>query len=161
MFGKRVVRIRDLPRMFLLGIALLAPSTVYAQPYAGRPIKIIVPYAAGGAVDIVARTIGQPLAEALKQPVIVDNRPGASANIGMETVAKAAPDGYTLLMASNGIATNMALFPNLAFDGRRDFAPIAKIGYAPLVLVVPASSPAKSLKDRLAMAKTEPAKLTS
>ena len=160
MFGKRVVRIRDLPRMFLLGIALLAPFPAHAQPYPNRPIKIIVPYAAGGAVDIVARTIGQPLAEALKQPVIVDNRPGASANIGMETVAKAAPDGYTLLMASNGIATNMALFPNLAFDGRRDFTPIAKIGYAPLVIVVPVSSPLKSLKDLIAMAKAEPGKLT-
>src|SRR5437773_9764560 len=113
MFGKRVVRIRDLPRMFLLGIALLAPFPAHAQPYPNRLIKIIVPYAAGGAVDIVARTIGQPLAEALKQPVIVDDRPGASANIGMEMAAKAAPDGYTLLMASNGIATNMALFPNL------------------------------------------------
>src|SRR5256714_9813846 len=160
MFGKRVVRIRDLPRMFLLGIALLAPFPAHAQPYPNRPIKIIVPYAAGGAVDIVARTIGQPLAEALKQPVIVDNRPGASANIGMEMVAKATADGYTLLMASNGIATNMALFPNLTFDGRRDFVPIAKIGYAPLVIVAPASSLAKSLKDLIAMAKAEPGKLT-
>jgi tripartite-type tricarboxylate transporter receptor subunit TctC len=77
--------------------------------------------------------------ESAKQPVIVDNRPGASANISMELVAKAMPDGYTLLMASNGIATNMALFPDLAFDAARDFAPIAKIGYAPLVIVVPAA----------------------
>ena len=146
--------------MLLAGGALLASLVAYAQPYPSHSIKIVVPYAAGGAVDIVARTIGQPLAEALKQPVIVDNRPGASANIGMEAVAKAASDGYTLLMASNGIATNMALFPNLPFDGRRDFAPIAKIGYAPLVIVVPASSPIKSLKDLLAMAKAEPGKLT-
>ena len=102
-----------------------APSTAHAQPYPNRPIKIIVPYPAGGAVDIVARTIGQPLAEALKQPVIVDNRPGASANIGMEMVAKATPDGYTLLMASNGIATNMALFPQLAMF--TIFAPMAII----------------------------------
>src|SRR5438876_9335591 len=144
----------------LFSTAVLASFTAHAQSYPNRPIKIIVPYAAGGAVDIVARTVGQPLAEALKQPVIVDNRPGASANIGMEAAAKAAPDGYTLLMASNGIATNMALFPNLTFDGRRDFAPIAKIGYAPLVIVVPASSPAKSLKDLIAMAKAEPGKLT-
>jgi tripartite-type tricarboxylate transporter receptor subunit TctC len=133
---------------------------VYAQPYPDRPIRIVVPYAAGGAVDIVARTVGQPLGAALKQPVIVDNRPGASANIGMEMVAKAKPDGYTLLMASNGIATNKALFPNLAFDGQRDFSSVAKIGYAPLVIVVPASSPAKSLKDLIAMANAEPGKLT-
>jgi tripartite-type tricarboxylate transporter receptor subunit TctC len=160
MFEKCVARARDVLGVLLLGTALLAPPTVQAQPYPTRLIKIIVPYAAGGAVDIVARTIGQPLAEALKQPVIVDNRPGASANIGMEMAAKAAPDGYVLLMASNGIATNMALFPNLAFDGRRDFAPIAKIGYAPLVIVVPVSSPVKSLKELIAMAKAEPGKLT-
>ena len=160
MFGKCVVRSRDLLRSFVMGAALLTPIAAHAQSYPDRPIKIVVPYAAGGAVDIVARTIGQPLAEALKQPVIVDNRPGASANIGMELVARSAPDGYTLLMASNGIATNMALFPHLAFDGRRDFAAVAKIGYAPLVIVVPASSPAKSLKDLIAMAKAEPGKLT-
>ena len=147
-------------RALLSSTVLIAPFTAHAQSYPNRPIKIIVPYAAGGAVDIVARTVGQSLAETLKQPVIVDNRPGASANIGMEMAAKGTPDGYTLLVASNGIATNMALFPNLAFDGRRDFAPIAKIGYAPLVIVVPASSPAKSLKDLIAMAKAEPGKLT-
>ncbi len=160
MFKQRVVRNVNRVSMFLMAAALLAPFTAQAQPYPNRPIKIVVPYAAGGAVDIVARTVGQPLSEALKQPVIVDNRPGASANIGMELVAKSTPDGYTLLMASNGIATNMALFPHLAFDGHRDFVPIAKIGYAPLVIVVPASSPAKSLKDLIAMAKAEPGKLT-
>ena len=160
MYEKCVARARDVLGVLLLGTALLASLTVQAQPYPTRLIKIIVPYAAGGAVDIVARTIGQPLAEALKQPVIVDNRPGASANIGMEMAAKAAPDGYVLLMASNGIATNMALFPDLTFDGRRDFAPIAKIGYAPLVIVVPVSSPVKSMKDLIAMAKAEPGKLT-
>ena len=160
MFEKRERWVRNVLGALLLGTVLVAPATAHAQPYPNRPIKIIVPYAAGGAVDIVARTIGQPLAEALKQPIIVDNRPGASANIGMEMVAKATPDGYTLLMASNGIATNVALFPNLTFDGRRDFAPIAKIGYAPLVIVVPTSSPAKSLKDLIAMATAEPGKLT-
>jgi len=161
MFEQRVVQIADVIGA-LLAATLLAASVAQAQPspYPNRPIKIVVPYAAGGAVDIVARTVGQPLSEALKQPVIVDNRPGASANIGMELVAKAAPDGYTLLMASNGIATNMALFPHLAFDGQRDFVPVAKIGYAPLVIVVPASSPAKSLKELIAMAKAEPGKLT-
>ena len=155
-----VVWVRDVVRVLLLGTVLVAPSVAHAQPYPNRLIKIIVPYPAGGAVDIVARTIGEPLAQALKQPVIVDNHPGASANIGMGMAAKAAPDGYTLLMASNGIATNMALFSNLEFDGRRDFAPVAKIGYAPLVIVVPVSSPAKSLKDLIAMAKTKPGDLT-
>jgi tripartite-type tricarboxylate transporter receptor subunit TctC len=160
MLVKRSSWRRNILGVVVLGAAVVAPNPSPAQPYPNRPIKIVVPYAAGGAVDVVARTIGQPLAEAMKQPVIVDNRPGASANIGMELAAKATPDGYTLLMASNGIATNMALFPNLAFDGRRDFAPVAKIGYAPLVIVVPVSSPAKSLKDLIAMAKAEPGKLT-
>jgi tripartite-type tricarboxylate transporter receptor subunit TctC len=156
--------IRRLYRPFIsiLGVALTAaiiPATAQAQAYPNRPIKIVVPYAAGGAVDIVARTVGQALAEQLKQPVIVDNRPGASANIGMELVAKAPADGYTLLMASNGLTTNMALFPDLPFDGRRDFAAIARIGYAPLVIVVPASSSAKTLKDLIAMAKAKPGEL--
>ncbi len=149
--------------LWTIGACLLAAvvaSAANAQAYPSKPIRIIVPYAAGGAVDIVARIIGQPLSEQMKQPVIVDNRPGASANIGMEMAAKAAPDGHVLLMASNGIATNMALFPNLTFDGRRDFAPVARIGFAPLVIVVPAASPAKSLKDLIAMAKAEPGKLT-
>jgi tripartite-type tricarboxylate transporter receptor subunit TctC len=153
-------RIRDAIAMLVLGASLFVPPAAHAQPYPSRPIRIIVPYAAGGAVDIVARTVGQPLSEALNQAVIVDNRPGASANIGMEMAAKAVPDGYTLLMASNGIATNMSLFSDLAFDGRRDFVAVASIGHAPLVIVVPASSPAKSLKDLLAMARAEPGKLT-
>jgi tripartite-type tricarboxylate transporter receptor subunit TctC len=144
----------------LATLALIAPPWAWAQHYPDKPMRIVVPYAPGGAVDIVARTIGKPLTEALKQPVIVENKPGASANIGMELVARAAPDGYTLLMASNGIATNVALFPGLAFDGRRDFAPVARIGYAPLVIVVPAASPIKSLKDLVATAKAEPGKLT-
>jgi len=160
MFEKCLLLVRGSLGALMLAVLVVSPTITHAQSYPTRPIKIIVPYAAGGAVDIVARNVGQPLSEALKQPVIVDNRPGASANIGMEMAAKSAPDGYTLLMASNGIATNMALFPNLAFDGRRDFAPIARVGYAPLVIVVPASSPAKSLKDLIAMAKAEPGKLT-
>jgi tripartite-type tricarboxylate transporter receptor subunit TctC len=160
MFEQRLLWVRGSLAVLMLATLVVPASITHAQSYPTRPIKIIVPYAAGGAVDIVARDVGQPLAEALKQPVIVDNRPGASANIGMQMAAKSAPDGYTLLMASNGIATNMALFPNLAFDGGRDFAPIARIGYAPLVIVVPASSPAKSLQDLIAMAKAEPGKLT-
>ncbi|HQR10672.1 MAG TPA: tripartite tricarboxylate transporter substrate binding protein [Casimicrobiaceae bacterium] len=150
--------------MFLaLGMALAAalmPLAANAQAYPTRPVRIIVPYPAGGAVDIIARIVGQPLSDSLKQPVIVDNRPGASANIGMELAAKSPPDGYVLLMASNGIATNMTLFPNLTFDGRRDFSAVARIGFAPLVIVVPAASPAKSLKDLVAQARAEPGKLT-
>jgi tripartite-type tricarboxylate transporter receptor subunit TctC len=161
----RAIRSLYKPLSCLLGVALAAAALpaaaqAQAQAYPNRPLKIVVPYAAGGAVDIVARIVGQALAEELKQPVIVDNRPGASANIGMEAVAKAPADGYTLLMASNGLTTNMALFPDLSFDGRRDFAPVARVGYAPLVIVVPAASPAKTLKDLLAQAKAKPGDLT-
>jgi len=159
-FETRSAQVRNIFGLLLATILVAYPSVGHAQTHPSQPLRIIVPYAAGGAVDIVARSIGQPLSQALKEPVIVDNRPGASANIGMEMVAKAKPDGYTLLMASNGIATNMALFPNLGFDGQRDFVPIAKIGYAPLIIVVPGSSPAKSLKELIAMAKAEPGKLT-
>ncbi len=131
-----------------------------ADTWPSHPLKIVVPYAAGGAVDIVARSVGQPLSESLKQPVIVDNRPGASANLGMALAAKAPPDGYTLLMASNGIATNMSLFADPGFDGRRDFAAVARIGYAPLVIVVAADSPITTFKDLVAQAKAQPGKLT-
>jgi tripartite-type tricarboxylate transporter receptor subunit TctC len=158
--GRRAGWTTRLACALAMAAAVIAPARAQSTAYPTHPVRIVVPYAAGGAVDIVARSVGEPLGRALKQPVIVDNRPGASANIGMEAVAKAAPDGYTLLMASNGIATNMALFPNLAFDGRRDFAPVARIGYAPLVIVVPATSPVKSLQDLIAMAKAEPGKLT-
>ncbi len=141
-------------------LASTLPLAAQAQDYPTKAIHIVVPFAAGGAVDAVARIVGQALSERVKQPVIVENKPGASSNIGMEAVAKAAPDGYTLLMASNGIATNNALFPALSFDGRRDFAPVARIGYAPLVFVVPANSPDKTLAALIADAKANPGKLT-
>ena len=112
----RQLRTTTLRVISTLVLTTLVPLAANAQTYPNKPIRIIVPYAAGGAVDIIGRIIGQPLSEQLKQPVIVDNRPGASANIGMELAAKAAPEGYVLLMASNGIATNMALFPTLTFN---------------------------------------------
>ena len=136
------------------------PFAAHAQDYPAKPIHIVVPFAAGGAVDAVARIVGQALSDRVKQPVIVENKPGASSNIGMEAVAKAAPDGYTLLMASNGIATNNALFPALPFDGRKDFVPVARVGYAPLVFVVPADSPDRTLAALIADAKAHPGKLT-
>ena len=136
------------------------PGVGLAQDYPNRVIRMVVPFAPGGAVDLVSRIVGQALSERLKQPVVIENKPGASSNIGMEMVAKAPADGYTLLMASNGIATNNALFPDLPFDGRRDFAPVARIGYAPLVFVVPASSPYRTLADLIADAKAHPGKLT-
>jgi tripartite-type tricarboxylate transporter receptor subunit TctC len=139
--------------------ALIIPAAALAQTYPAKPIRIIVPFAAGGAVDVVARAVGQRMSEQMGNPVIIENKPGASANLGAELVAKAQPDGYTLLMGANGLATNMTLFHNLGFDTLKDFAPVACIGYAPLVLVVEASSPAKSLKDLIALAKAKPGNL--
>jgi len=139
--------------------ALILPGIAWAQPYPSKPIRIVVPFAAGGAVDVVARAVGQRLSEQMGNAVIIENKPGASANLGAELVAKAPADGYTLLMGANGLATNMTLFSNLAFDTLKDFAPVARVGYAPLVLVVEASSQAKSLKDLIALAKAKPGEL--
>ena len=149
--------------MRLLGLVVTAasiPCAALAQAYPSRPVKIVVPFPPGGAVDTIARVVGHKLADQLGQPVIVDNRPGATANIGAELVAKSAPDGYTLLMASPGLAINNTLFPKLPFNGVRDFTAIARIGYAPLVIVVNPSFPAKSLGELIAQAKAEAGKLT-
>jgi len=143
----------------VLCCAALIPAAALAQTYPNKPIRIVVPFAAGGAVDVVARAVGQRMSEQMGNPVIIENKPGASANLGAELVAKAQPDGYTVLMGANGLATNMTLFHNLAFDTMKDFAPVARVGYAPLVLVVEASSPAKSLKDLVAQAKAKPGSL--
>jgi tripartite-type tricarboxylate transporter receptor subunit TctC len=150
----------SLSALLLAVVNLLGAAPALAQTWPAKPIHIVVPYAAGGAVDTIARLTGQKLSERLGQPVIVDNKPGAGANIGMDAVAKAAPDGYTLLMTANALATNGSLFAALPFDPQRDFAAVGQIGHAPLVVVVPASSPAKTFRDLLTLARAEPGKLT-
>jgi len=140
--------------------AALIPAAALADTYPSKPIRIVVPFAAGGAVDVVARAVGQRMSEQMHSPIIVEDKPGASANLGAEYVAKASPDGYTVLLGANGLATNMTLFHNLGFNTEKDFAPIARVGYAPLVLVVPASSPIKTLKDLIAAAKAQPGALS-
>jgi tripartite-type tricarboxylate transporter receptor subunit TctC len=141
----------------------LAAATPLARAqgaYPDKPLRLVVPFAAGGAVDTVARSVGERLGVQMGQPVIVDNRPGANANIGTEAVARSAPDGYTLLVAANGVVTNNTLYPHLTFNGLRDFAPVSRLGYAPLVLVVAASSPFKSVKDLVAAGAAKPGSLT-
>jgi tripartite-type tricarboxylate transporter receptor subunit TctC len=155
-------------RRTFLGVAAIAAGALFAaiaapasaQAYPAKPVKIVVPFPPGGAVDTVARVVGQKMSDQMGQPVIVDNRPGASANLGADVVAKSAPDGYTILLGANGLATNASLFSNLGFDALKDFAPIGRVGYAPVVLVVPADSPLKSLKDLVAAAKAKPGSLT-
>src|SRR5262249_22410015 len=143
----------------LLCLAALLAAAPAASAQGSKPLRIVVPYAAGGAVDVVSRAVGQRMSELTGGPVIVDNRPGGNANIGADAVAKSAADGATLLMGANGLATNVSLFKSLPFDARSDFAPVARVGYAPLVLVVAPESPAKSLKELLALAKSQPGKL--
>jgi tripartite-type tricarboxylate transporter receptor subunit TctC len=121
---------------------------------------VIVPFAAGGAVDTVARVVGQRVSEQVGQAVVVENKPGGHANIGADFVAKSAPDGYTLLLGANGLAANMTLHKDIPFDTLRDFAPVAGVGYAPLVFVVPVSSPAKTLQEFIAAARAKPGTFT-
>ena len=148
----------NLLRIFL--VAVLACATLArAQDYPSKPVHIVVPFAAGGGVDVLARAIGQRLSEQVAQPVIIDNKPGGNANIGPEFVTKSPPDGYTVLIAANGLATNTTLFPDLPFNVQRDLVPVAYIGYAPLILVAPASFSAKTLRDVIKLAKAEPGKL--
>lgn len=137
-----------------------APALAFAQAYPNKPLRVVVPFAPGGAVDTIARLVGGKMSEQMGQPVVVDNRPGASANLGAEMVAKAVPDGYTLLMGSNGLATNVTLFPKLGFDARRDFSYIVRIGYAPLVVVVHPEFPARTFRELIAQSKAQPGKFT-
>lgn len=138
----------------------LTAKVALAEEYPSRPIRIVVPFAAGGAVDSIARVIGQQMSLQTGRPVLVENKPGASANLGADYVAKAAPDGYTVLLGANGLATNVTLFPNAPVNTLRDFAPVAQVGYAPLVLVVAKDSPAKTLKELISIAKQQPGKLS-
>lgn len=156
--GRRTV-VAGLMGGVIAALAFTGMAAHAQDAYPSHPIRLIVPYAAGGAVDIVARAVGHKMSESLKQPIIVDNRPGASTNIGLDMAAKAPADGYTILMASNSLATNAALFSKLSFNPATDFAPVARIGEASLVIVVPAKSKIQSLKDLIAQAKAQPGKL--
>jgi tripartite-type tricarboxylate transporter receptor subunit TctC len=143
------------------GIAALpvAASTVRAETYPARPIRVIVPQAAGGAADISARLIGQWLSGRLGQPCTIENRPGAGGNIGTEAVVTSAPDGYTILLAGSFNAINATLYDKLSFNFIRDIAPVAGIMRNPLVMAVHPSIPAKTVVELIAYAKANPGKL--
>ncbi|MEF7612570.1 tripartite tricarboxylate transporter substrate binding protein [Aquincola sp. MAHUQ-54] len=138
---------------------LAACGNVWAQAYPTQAVKIVVPYPPGGPTDIVARVVAQQLGEQLGQTVIVDNKPGAGGNLGAEAVARAAPDGYTLLVATTAHAINMSLFKNLNYDVQRDFAPVSLLTQGPLVLVTTPSFPAKNVAEVIALAKAKPGEL--
>ena len=139
-------------------IAIAAPLAA-AQDYPNKPIHVIVPYAAGGGVDLLARLVGQQLGERLKQPVIVENQGGGSNTIGMRNVANAAKDGYTLAIATPVFVMTPSLIRNHPYDPLKDFAPVAMIGSTPLVLVVHPSVPAKTTKEFIALARAKPGSL--
>lgn len=130
-----------------------------AQAYPSKPITMVVPYAPGGGADIVARTISQRLSEALGQQIVIDNRPGAGGNLGATLAARAAPDGYTLMLGTNTHAANMSLYAKPPYDLGRDFAPVSLLSSTPLVLVVHPSLPAPSVKALVALARKKPAAL--
>jgi len=147
-------------RILALALALGAASGALAQgAYPTKPVKIIVPYSAGGPADIYARFVGDRLQKAMGQPFVIENRPGAGAIIGTDAVAKSAPDGYTLLMMSNTHTVNESLFTKKPYSLLRDLAPIAPINYSDLILVVHPSVPAKNLKELIALAKAKPGAL--
>jgi tripartite-type tricarboxylate transporter receptor subunit TctC len=140
-------------------LGLLVTVAAHAQGFPDRPITIVVPYAAGGPTDIVARLVGQKLSVQMGQPVIVDNRPGAGGNLGAAAVARAAADGYTLLMVTTGHAINPSLYTKLAYDLAVDFAPVSQLTSSPMVVVVNAALPLKNLPDLIAFAKAHPGAL--
>ena len=145
---------------FFAGAALALPvSHACAQSFPAKAIRIVVPLAAGGPGDVLARAVGQKLAESVGQPVVIDNRVGANTNIGNEAVAKAAPDGYTLLAAASTLTINPSLYANLPYDAVKSFAPITLVATTPLVLVVHPSLPVKSVQELAALAKARPAQL--
>lgn len=147
----------------ILTVAVLACATLaqaQTTAYPDKTIRLVVPFSAGGALDVVARLLGQKLTESMGKPVVIDNRVGAGGNIGAEFVAKSAPDGYTLLMSSvTTMAINMSLTPKPPYDFERDYAPVSLNAAAPLGLMIHPALPAKSVKEFIALAKARPGEL--
>src|SRR3954470_19703720 len=139
----------------LLGIALA--MQLFAQAYPARPVKIVAPFAPGGLADVLSRALGERLQKQLGQPFVIENRPGAGGNVGADFVARADPDGYTLLMSSAGILTiNEFLYPQMAFDPASAFAPVSVVADMPMLLVVRSDLPARDLREFVTLAKGQP-----
>lgn len=148
-------------KILLSALLALAPLTGSAQDYPSKPIKLIVPFPAGGGTDIIGRVLGQKLSEQLKQPIIIENKPGAAGSIGVDVVAKSPADGYTLVLGqTSNIAINPSLYKNLSYDPLKDLSPVINVAEAPLVLVVGASSPFKNFDDIKKAAIAKPNEIT-
>jgi len=144
-----------------LVVALLAAVSAWSDTYPSKPLRFVVPYAPGGPTDVLSRAYAKELAELLKQPVIVDNRPGAGGNLGVDFIAKAPSDGYTIGLGTNGpLAINVALFGKLPYDPQRDLAPITRFAFVPNVLLVPASLGVKELDELVRLIKAQPGKFS-
>ena len=141
-----------------LAIAAFAPAQ--AQTWPDKPLKLVVSFAPGGVHDTLARVLQPRLTEALGQPILIENRPGAGGNIAAEAVAKSAPDGYTFLVASEAIATNEYLYGSMAYDPYKDLAPVAKLADYPMALIVNPSVPARNVKELIALAAAKPGSLS-
>jgi len=150
-----------LARACLAAAGAVAGTVASAQSWPQQPIRLVVPWSPGGATDVIARTLAVPLAQSLGQPVVVDNRPGAGGNIGTAQAAREKPDGYTLIMVTSSThAANPHLYAKLPFDPAKDFAPVAFVASVPNVLVVPAASPFKTVRDLLERARRQPGKVS-
>jgi tripartite-type tricarboxylate transporter receptor subunit TctC len=146
---------------FLLGAGLLLASAgAQADNFPSKPVHILVPYAAGGAVDVLARTLGQALAKSWGQQPVIDNRPGAGGIIASQALTQAAPDGYTLILVASGHPLNQFIYPSVPYDTFKDFTAISEVASSPLAIVVAKDSPYRTLGDLLAAAKKEPDKLS-
>ena len=148
-------------RLFAAGCALLVAACAFAQPFPSKPIRLIVPFVPGGNVDITARTVSPALGDALGQPIIVENRPGAAGMVGAQALASSPPDGYTLMMGSNSsLAVAPNLYTNWPYDPLKGITPISNLAIVPFVLVVKPNLPARSLPEFVKLAKENPGKLT-
>ena len=146
--------------LLFFGLLLGVAQSAATQPYPSQPIRLIAPFPPGGSVDIMARLISEPLAQQLGGKIVIDNRSGASGNIGMEAAARAKPDGYTVVLNTIPLATNQALFDKLSWDPIKDFAPIGMVATAPHVLVIPPKVKAGKVDELVKLARTSPGKLT-
>jgi tripartite-type tricarboxylate transporter receptor subunit TctC len=155
---KKIMKRLLLYRICTAALAVAATST-FAQGYPARPVKIVVPFAAGGVADITARVLSQKMGETMGQQVIVENRPSAGGIVASEAVAKAEPDGYTLLFITNGNAVSASLFKSLPYDTVNDFAPVSTVGFFDLVLLVDSASKIGSVRELIASARANPNKL--
>ena len=141
-------------------MAVFATGVAAGQAYPAKPIRIVVPYPPGGTSDILARALGPGLTAALGQPILVENKPGATGNVGADFVAKSPPDGYTVLLADIGsLAISPSIFPALPFDPVKDFAPVIMVAYSPHLLAANPALPAKDVKELIALAKAKPGTL--